>query len=122
VEELELFPISLEAGNVPDQAVHGTYLRHWPSIKSDGLRSMSRTHIHLATGLPEDGGVVSGMRGNCDLAIFIGIRSALSDGIPFYFSTNQVILTPGNEEGVLLPKYFEKVLQLKPTRCLISLD
>ncbi|XP_067831607.1 tRNA 2'-phosphotransferase 1 [Heptranchias perlo] len=82
---------------------------------------MSRAHIHLAPGLPEDGGVVSGMRSNCDLAIFIDLRRALNDRIPFYFSTNQVILTPGNEEGVLPPKYFQKVLQLKPTRSLLPL-
>uniref|UniRef100_UPI00398E33CA tRNA 2'-phosphotransferase 1 isoform X2 n=1 Tax=Pristiophorus japonicus TaxID=55135 RepID=UPI00398E33CA len=103
VEELELTPISLQAGNVPEEAVHGTYLRHWPSIQAQGLRCMSRTHIHLAPGLPQDRGVVS-------------------DRIPFYFSTNQVILTPGNDEGVLPPKYFQKVLQLKPTRCLLPLE
>ncbi|XP_072350942.1 tRNA 2'-phosphotransferase 1 [Scyliorhinus torazame] len=122
VEELELVPISQEAANVPDEAVHGTYLRLWPSIKGVGLRRMSRTHIHLAVGLPEAGGVVSGMRGDCDVAVFIGIRKALNDGIPFYFSTNRVILTPGNQEGILPPKYFEKVLQLKPTRCSLPLD
>ncbi|XP_038643416.1 tRNA 2'-phosphotransferase 1 isoform X1 [Scyliorhinus canicula] len=122
VEELELIPISLEAGNVPDEAVHGTYLRLWPSIKGVGLRRMSRTHIHLATGLPQDGQVVSGMRCDCDMAVFIGIRKALNDGIAFYFSTNRVILTPGNHEGLLPPKYFEKVLQLKPTRCCLPLD
>uniref|UniRef100_UPI00398F20EC tRNA 2'-phosphotransferase 1 isoform X1 n=1 Tax=Pristiophorus japonicus TaxID=55135 RepID=UPI00398F20EC len=122
VEELELTPISLQAGNVPEEAVHGTYLRHWPSIQAQGLRCMSRTHIHLAPGLPQDRGVVSGMRTNCELAIYIELRHALRDRIPFYFSTNQVILTPGNDEGVLPPKYFQKVLQLKPTRCLLPLE
>ncbi|XP_051901133.1 tRNA 2'-phosphotransferase 1 [Pristis pectinata] len=119
VEELELIPISLDSGNVPAQAIHGTYLRHWPLIKAQGLRCMSRRHIHLSLGLPEDGSIVSGMRSSCDLAIFVELRRALSDGIPFYLSTNQVILTPGNEDGVLPPKYFQKVLQLKPTRCLL---
>ncbi|XP_069750286.1 tRNA 2'-phosphotransferase 1 isoform X2 [Narcine bancroftii] len=100
VEDLELIPITLESGNLPAQAVHGTYLRRWPSIKAQGLRRMARRHIHLCAGLPKDG-------------------SAVSDGIPFYLSTNQVILTPGNEDGVLPPEYFQKVLQLKPSRCLL---
>ncbi|XP_072102160.1 tRNA 2'-phosphotransferase 1-like isoform X3 [Mobula birostris] len=122
VEELELTPISLGGGNLPAQAVHGTYLRHWPLIKAQGLRRQSRQHIHLAPGLPEDDSIISGMRSSCELAIFVELEKALNDGIPFYLSTNQVILTPGNEDGVLPPKYFQKVLQLKPTRRLLPLQ
>ncbi|XP_043540426.1 tRNA 2'-phosphotransferase 1, partial [Chiloscyllium plagiosum] len=77
VEELELIPISEAAGNVPEQAVHGTYRRHWDSIRVEGLRCMSRRHIHLAPGLPGEGGVVSGIRSNCELAIFIQLRKAI---------------------------------------------
>lgn len=44
-------------------AVHGTYWNAWASIKtSGGLHHMKRNHIHIATGLPESGGVISGMR------------------------------------------------------------
>lgn len=39
-----------------------------------------------------------------------------ADGIPFFCSANGVILTPGNAEGFLLPKYFKEALQLRPTR------
>ncbi|XP_048448174.1 tRNA 2'-phosphotransferase 1, partial [Rhincodon typus] len=59
VEELELIPITEAVGNIPEQAVHGTYRQHWDSIKVEGLRCMSRRHIHLAPGLPGQGGVVS---------------------------------------------------------------
>ncbi|GCC16763.1 hypothetical protein chiPu_0021434, partial [Chiloscyllium punctatum] len=62
------------------------------------------------------------IRSNCELAIFIQLRKAIRDGIPFYLSTNRVILTPGNENGVLPPKYFQRVLQLKPSRCVLPLD
>ncbi|KAK8140296.1 hypothetical protein PG984_000362 [Apiospora sp. TS-2023a] len=49
-------PITLEAGNVPDVVVHGTYFAFWPSIvESGGLKKMGRTHVHFGTGLPEDG-------------------------------------------------------------------
>uniref|UniRef100_V9LC56 tRNA 2'-phosphotransferase 1 n=1 Tax=Callorhinchus milii TaxID=7868 RepID=V9LC56_CALMI len=83
---------------------------------------MSRTHIHLAPGLPGDGNLVSGMRQDCELAIFIDLRRALSDGIPFFWSANKVILTPGNESGLLPPSLFQRVVQLKPNRRLLSLD
>lgn len=38
-----------------------------------------------------------------------------ADGIPFFRSANGVILTPGNADGFLLPKYFKEALQLYPT-------
>lgn len=41
---------------------------------------------------------------------------SLSDGIPFFRSANGVILTPGNAQGLLAPKYFKEALQLRPTR------
>ncbi|XP_078144220.1 tRNA 2'-phosphotransferase 1-like [Centroberyx gerrardi] len=59
------------------EAVHGSYL-HWSSIQQQGLSRMKRTHIHLAAGLPGEGGVISGMRRDCDLAIFIDVPKALA--------------------------------------------
>jgi 2'-phosphotransferase len=56
------------------------------------------------------------MRPNCELAVFINGPLALADGIPFFCSANGVILTPGNSDGFLLPKYFKEALQLRPTR------
>ena len=46
------------------------------------------------------------MRADCDLAIDIDLRSAMLAGIPFYTSVNNVILTPGDENGVIHPKFF----------------
>ncbi|XP_040266387.1 tRNA 2'-phosphotransferase 1 isoform X1 [Bufo bufo] len=108
---------------LPPQAIHGTYLRHWPSILRSGLSRMNRAHIHFSTQLPGEGeGVISGMRRDCELAIFIDLPKATADQIPFFWSVNRVLLTPGNADGVLLPKYFLKVLQLRPHRRLLELE
>ncbi|VVC88748.1 unnamed protein product [Leptidea sinapis] len=67
--------------------VHGTYFKYWPKIKNAGLHHMSRKHIHLS--------------------------KALADGIRFYESENGVVLTEGNVNGYLEPKYFSKVTIVK---------
>ncbi|KAJ8405184.1 hypothetical protein AAFF_G00321750 [Aldrovandia affinis] len=122
VTDLELRAVQPDAPDCPREAVHGSYLQHWPSIRSQGLRRMKRTHIHLAPGLPGGGGVISGMRKNCDLVIYIDLHKAMTDGIPFYWSENRVLLTPGDSEGALAPRYFTRALKLKPPQCELSLE
>uniref|UniRef100_A0A8C8R957 2'-phosphotransferase n=1 Tax=Pelusios castaneus TaxID=367368 RepID=A0A8C8R957_9SAUR len=121
VSDLELTPL-LEPTDLPHTMAHGTYLRHWPAICRGGLSRMGRNHIHLAPGLPEDGHVLSGMRQDCDVAIVIDGPKALADGIQFYRSANGVILTSGDAEGLLPPRYFKRVLQLRPDRRLLPLE
>jgi 2'-phosphotransferase len=45
--------------------------------------------------MPKEEGVVSGMRASCDIIIQIDMALAMEDGIKFYISTNNVILTEG---------------------------
>lgn len=58
--DLELKPVLAGSPECPAEAVHGSYLRNWSSIKQQGLSRMNRTHIHLAPGLPGEDGVISG--------------------------------------------------------------
>uniref|UniRef100_A0A670ZIU7 2'-phosphotransferase n=1 Tax=Pseudonaja textilis TaxID=8673 RepID=A0A670ZIU7_PSETE len=115
VPELELTPLQ-DLQDFPETVAHGTLLRHWPAIRQRGLSRMGRTHIHLAPGLPGDGDVLSGMRNSSEVAIILDIPKALADGIPFFRSANGVILSPGNADGLLLPRYFSRALQLRPRR------
>ncbi|XP_052010875.1 tRNA 2'-phosphotransferase 1 [Xyrauchen texanus] len=121
VADLELKAVSLDDPNCPRVAVHGSYMKHWPSISSQGLSRMNRTHIHLAPGLPGEGGVISGMRQNCELAVYINVPKAMSDGIQFFWSENGVLLTPGDAAGILAPCYFCRAQRLKPSPCEIEL-
>lgn len=50
------------------------------------------------------------MRGTCDIIIEIDMESAMKDGIEFFISANNVILTEGID-GLLPAKYFKKVMK-----------
>ncbi|KAH8673609.1 KptA family-domain-containing protein [Xylariales sp. PMI_506] len=152
-------PVTLEAGNIPDVVVHGTYFAFWPRIiESGGLKRMSRTHVHFGTGLPEDGSgqpsskvgataatdsqvhgagdeqaaegidiaigqpepqiqreggrqkVISGMRSDAEVLIFVDVARSLEDGeLKWWLSSNGVMLTEGNADGLVPVKYFKEV-------------
>lgn len=92
--------------------VHGTDLRAWKSIATQGLSKMGRQMIHCASGLPHEHGVISGMRRSCKVLIYIDIHSAINDGIAFFRSENDVLLTPGmGESGNIPVRYFKRVLR-----------
>lgn len=71
---------------------------------------MARNHIHFSKGMPGDNGVISGMRQSCTVIIEIDMEKAMNNGIKFYKSKNDVILSPGEgENGILKPQYFKSV-------------
>ncbi|KAF1938589.1 hypothetical protein EJ02DRAFT_457776 [Clathrospora elynae] len=134
-----LVPITEEAGNVPDTVVHGTDEAAWKLImKSGGLRRMGRNHIHFASGLPsgfislnsstgsteekESAPVISGMRKNSSILVYIDIHAALAAGIKFFVSENKVILTEGNEQGFLPYEFFKRVESRKKDGGLLMSD
>jgi len=107
-----LVPITIEAGNIPEIVVHGTYYAFYQQIvESGGLRRMTRNHIHFSTGLPDDAnGVISGMRKDAQILVYVDIRKSLVDGVKWWLSENGVVLTEGDENGVLSTKYFQSVV------------
>lgn len=52
----------------------------------------------------------SGMRKSCDIYVYIDAAKAMAAGIKFFRSANGVILTPGDENGLVAPSLFDKVL------------
>ncbi|KAL4906605.1 KptA family-domain-containing protein [Aspergillus multicolor] len=135
---------------LPDTVVHGTYHSTWPLIlASGGLRTMGRNHAHFATGpavqdvlgaidssaakekeagsgAGSHGKVISGMRQDAAVLIYLDIRKALAGGCPFWRSENGVILSAGMEvdtpagsgdgegaaKGKVIPvEYFDVVIE-----------
>lgn len=108
------FPVFDASSSVP-VAVHGTNPRAWQLIQtSGGLSRMNRTHIHLASGLFGDSNVISGMRKSADVYVYIDIEKALAAGIPFQLSANGVILSEGNQDGIIPKELFLAVKKRDP--------
>ncbi|KAK9143367.1 hypothetical protein Syun_012767 [Stephania yunnanensis] len=88
--------------------VHGTYKKNLDSILQSGLKRMKRLHVHFGSGLPSDETIISGMRRDVNILIFLDVRKALEEGMKLYISDNKVILTEGFD-GVVPVEYFEKI-------------
>jgi RNA:NAD 2'-phosphotransferase (TPT1/KptA family) len=91
--------------------VHGTFKDAWENcIRTQGLSRMTRNHIHFATGLPQDGMVISGMRKTCEVYVYVNTKTCAVDNIPFFRSENGVILCSGlGDKGILPVSYFSEV-------------
>jgi len=107
----DLDPVDLD--QVP-LAVHGTYYKAFDIIKTEGLNKMSRNHIHFAKDLPGESGVISGMRADCEVLIWVDLVRASAAGITFMQSANGVILS----EGPINPEFFGKVIDRKTKQAL----
>lgn len=116
-----LTPITLaDPQTLPETVVHGTFYAAWERIlASGGLKPMGRVHVHFATGprledvlvlgngeARSDGVevpsrakktdvVISGMRADAQILIYVDIRRALEAGVEFWRSENGVVLTEG---------------------------
>lgn len=113
-----LTPITEE--NLPSTVVHGTTHSAWPLIvATGGLKRMTRTHVHFASGLPagfssedKDGSaapVISGMRNSSSVLVYLDIKKAMEAGVKFWVSENGVILSEGDEKGIIGLQFFSKV-------------
>ncbi|GKU88395.1 hypothetical protein SLEP1_g2664 [Rubroshorea leprosula] len=97
----------LSADEVP-VCVHGTYKKKLESILESGLKRMNRLHVHFSHGLPSHGEVISGIRRDVNVLIFLDVKKTLEEGMKLYISDNKVILTEGFN-GVVPIKFFEKI-------------
>ncbi|KAI7863387.1 phosphotransferase KptA/Tpt1 [Spinellus fusiger] len=93
-------------------AIHGTTYANWELIKTEGLKTMARQHIHLGAAMPNKNKILSGIRPTSEVFIHIDTQKAKADGIEFYRSQNGVILTQGKDK-TLAPIYFARVYDQK---------
>ena len=88
------------------KVVHGTYRKAMKPITKQGLSRMRRNHVHF--GISDSfKGNLSGFRSNCELLVYINLEKAIEEGLKFYISENNVVLSPGDEKGFISSKYFK---------------
>jgi len=127
-DEESLRRLSQDDEDLPERCIHGTYRRHLESILDNGLKpggtegSSFRKHVHFSPFEPGDKRVISGLRYDAEVAIWMDLRAAIEAGVPFYISPNKVILSPGLKEEIS-PQFILKVTEVKtgkeivPQRC-----
>ena len=85
--------LNLTATVPPEYLYHGTVSKFINSIKSDGLKKMSRQHVHLST----DKATAEKVGSRRGIPVILSIRSGTMqrDGYSFFQSDNGVWLTDG---------------------------
>lgn len=83
--------LQMQSHTPPDVLYHGTATRFIDSIKQDGIKSMSRNHVHLST--DPQAAIKVGSRHGKGVALLVRASDMHADGIKFYKSENGVWLT-----------------------------
>lgn len=126
--------------------IHGTYLDKWKTIKECGLNRMSRSHIHFVSAAnfklectQQDSNICedistdkiikemrnyiysAGIRRNIEILIFIDMLNCVTNAeYQFYISDNGVILTRGNDQGLIDPSMFLFCIDIKNGEILLN--
>ena len=101
--------VALAAVSFSDMYVccHATSASAWETIQKQGLKSMSRKHIHFHSSAE------AAMRTDKEILIHLNTTKWLKDGGELFVADNHVLLTSGMQ-GIIAPKYFSEVQQLYP--------
>ena len=93
---------------------YGTYHHRWQTIRTHGLNSRHRKHIHFADH------VLTTSECDCDIVIILNVMRWLDDDGILLKTESNMVLTPGFD-GTVPPEYFLEVRQIRPAiRTLLS--
>ncbi len=83
--------LGLESSSPPDVLYHGTVDRFMVEIREDGLKKMSRQHVHLSA--DEKTAIKVGQRRGKPIVLSVDAKKMADAGYVFYLSENGVWLT-----------------------------
>lgn len=90
--QIEFQEVSLMDMDLPNFVYHGTAIDLLDVILSDGIKKMSRTHVHLSRDIPT--AISVGKRKNVDIILLpINVKQFLREGNRLFISKNGVYLT-----------------------------
>jgi len=75
----------------PDILYHGTATRFYNSIKSEGIKKMTRNYVQLSKDIST--AIEVGKRHGSPVLLSVNTKSMVDDGIKFYLSNNGVWMT-----------------------------
>jgi RNA:NAD 2'-phosphotransferase (TPT1/KptA family) len=127
------------AADAVSSAAHGTSLAAWAKIRETGISRAKRRHVHMARNVfgrlsrgPEEGTndtepeddardesvtervVVSGFRKDARVAVLVDVARGVREGVPFFLSSNGVVLSPGEgDTGTIPTRLFLRAVDLK---------
>jgi RNA:NAD 2'-phosphotransferase (TPT1/KptA family) len=103
VPELEVEELEPIKGKL---VIHATYIKNLGNILKQGLSKEGRIHIHFSENEQDMSRL---RRKDSDMAIYVDVGEAQEEGIKFYRTMNGVILSSGNDEGRIPPKYIKEI-------------
>jgi RNA:NAD 2'-phosphotransferase (TPT1/KptA family) len=132
------------AADAVSSAAHGTSLAAWAKIRGGGISRAKRRHVHMARNVfgrlsrgPEEGTndtepeddargesvtervVVSGFRADARVAVLVDVARGVREGVPFFLSSNGVVLSPGEgDTGTIPTRLFLRAVDLKTGQAL----
>jgi putative RNA 2'-phosphotransferase len=83
--------LDIEAVIPPDFLYHGTIEKFLEPIKNEGLKRMSRQHVHLSQ--EKETAIKVGSRRGKPIILIVNTKKMQEDGFKFYLSENKVWLT-----------------------------
>jgi len=89
---------------------HGTEKQYTESILNNGLNRMGRKHIHLVSQINASQ-QLSGYKKKSNMIVMMDMQKCMDDGMVFYRSANNVILTEGID-GIIHPKYIKNIVPI----------
>jgi len=107
--------VSLKMAAEYPVCVHGTWWKAWEDMKKKGISRLGRNPIHFCSGMIGRGGVIPGIRSNCEVLVYIDLHRAIKDKIKFFRDEDGVLSTHGNKHSVISPKYFTHAIHVSPT-------
>jgi putative RNA 2'-phosphotransferase len=84
--------LQLDPKEPPEFLYHGTVEKYMPWIKKEGLKKMSRNHVHLSSNL-QTAEQVASRRDTKNVILEVRTLEMYNDGFKFFLSENGVWLT-----------------------------
>lgn len=108
--------VAMQSWTEAGPLIHCSYMEHYDPIAHEGLKRMTRQHVHMISPDIETGASWNLLRRNSNLFVVIDSQSARNAGIAFLRADNGVILSEGLD-GIIPPEHLTLIPAPRKTAC-----